>query len=890
MSRRGKIILKFACNHCHTLLAVAFFTFALTFKGAAQNAVTIDSTIVKVDTLRKIDTTTSAKIDSSATTALENKLGIKISKDALPSVITSSATDSAVMDVKGKLFSLHGDAKVSYEEMKVNGGKIIFNQQTNTITSGPAFDSSGGIVKRPDFSQGQENFTYDTMQYNFKSKRAIVRNARTKQGEGYVFSEQVKRNPDQSIYGKRNMYTTCSLDEPHFGIRASRIKIIPNRVIVSGSANFVVEQVPTPAFLPFAVFPINERQRSGFQIPSYTVEQNRGLGITNGGYYFYLNDHVDFLALANIYSKGSYSVSGISTYANRYHYAGGLSLAYAYNKTGESYEPGATQQKDFRIGWRHATDAKARPGQSLNASVNVGTSSFYANNSYDVNQIVQNNYLSNITYSKNWQGKPYALTVGLTYNQNTQTKATTVNLPDLNFYISQINPFQRKKAIGLPKWYEKITMSYTFTATNQLTYYDSSFNLSRISISDFRNGFKHQIPISAAYTLLRFINVSFNTTYTEYWNTSKQNVGYNDLAGRLDTAISRGFYTARDINASLNLSTRIYGVKMFKKGKIMGIRHVLTPNASIGYTPDYAAAPFNYYYQTRIDTSQRLVYRSPYENSIIGTPGFGQYGNFSSRLNFGLNNNLQLKVRHKKDTTGAGKNITLIDQLSINSSYDLAADSFKLSNFAFNFRTNVANLLNISAAANFDPYGIDYTTGRRNRKTMIGAGNGLARFVDANLSLGANFRSKPKENKAKDAIVKTDEYDRLMKKSMYNDYVDFDIPWSLNIAYSLNANNSYQYITHRDSVSLNHYLTFDGDFNITARWKVRFTSGYNFTLKELAITSFDIYRDMHCWEMHLQTIPFGSRKSYTFTLNVKATVLQDLKLVRRRSYFDAIGF
>lgn len=890
MSLRGKIISKFAWLHCLIVLQMVFFMLVLTNTASAQ-VIHPDSVAITQDSIAKNADTSLLIADSTAgNTSMEDSLGIRISKDALPSVVTAEATDSAVMDMKYKIFSLHGDAKVSYEDMKVNGGKISYNQTTNVITSAPGFDSSGTIAHRPEFSQGQEHFTYDTMQFNFKSKRAIVRNARTQQGEGFVYSEQVKRNPDQSIYGKRNMYTTCSLDKPHFGIRASRIKVIPNRVIVSGSANIEIEQVPTPLFLPFAIFPINERQRSGFQIPSYTIEQQRGLGLTNGGYYFYLNDYVDFLALSNIYSKGSYSVSGVSTYANRYKYNGGLSVSYAYNKTGETYEPGSTEQKDFRIVWRHTTDPKARPGVSFNASVNAGTNSFYSNNSYNVNQIVQNNYLSNITYSKNWTGKPFALTVGLTYNQNVTAKTTDMSLPDINFYVSQINPFQRKNPIGSPRWYEKITMGYSFTAQNHTTFYDSTFGFSTLSLNDFRNGFKHQIPISASYNVLRFINLSFNTTYNEYWLTEKQYVAYNDAEGRLDTTKNRGFYTARDFTASMSLSTRIYGVKMFKKGKLMGIRHVLTPSAGIGYTPDYAASPFNYYYRTRIDTGSTLVYRSPFETSIIGVPGAGQYGNFSSRVNFGLNNNLQIKVRSKNDTTGAGKNVTLIDQLSISSSYDIAADSFNLSNFNINFRTNILDKISIGADAVFDPYGLNYSTGRRNRQTLAGSGNGLARFQSARLALGANFRSKPTGNGERPATARTDEFTRLMQNGGYNNYIDFNIPWSLNIAYSLTATNSYQTYTRRDSLLLDHYLTFSGDFNLTPRWKVTFNSGYNFTQKQLAITSIEIYRDMHCWEMRLSTIPFGLNKSYTFTLNVKAAILQDLRLLRRRDYRDAVGY
>ncbi|MBS1783468.1 MAG: hypothetical protein JSS78_10415 [Bacteroidetes bacterium] len=773
--------------------------------------------------------------------------------------------------------------------MKLNAGQITFDQASNTVIAQPTFDSSGTIIKRPNFAQGSEKVSYDSLQYNFKSKRAIIRNARSQYGEGFVYSQQVKRNPDQSIYGWKNVYTTCALDTPHFGIRARKIKVVPNKVIASASANIVIEQVPTPIFLPFGLFPITQRQRSGFQIPTYTFEDRRGLGLTNGGYYFHMNDYVDALLLTNIYTKGSYSVSGVSNYANRYHYSGGLSLSYALNKTGESYEPGSSITKDFMVNWRHQQDPKARPGTNFGATVTVGTSTFYSNNSYNVNQILNNQYTSNINYTKNWQNKPFSLSVAARHNQNTQTHLVDVYLPELNFYVAQFNPFQNKHRIGTPRWYEKISASYNFNMLNQLSFYDSTFSLKTLSLGDFRNGFKHSIPISASYNLLRFINLSFNTTYSEYWLTKKTERFYNDNEGKIDTNTNRGFYTARDFNASMQLSTRIYGLKMFKHGKLMGIRHVLTPNVGFNYTPNFAANPFNYYYQTRLDTSSRLTYLSPYETSVIGVPGLGQYGKFASTVNFGLNNNLQIKVRSKKDSTGAGKNVTLIDGFSINSAYNIAADSFKWSNINMSFRTNILDKFNLSGGAVFDPYATDYNTGRRLPTTMWQQGTGIASLRSANVALSAGFRSKQK-NKSPNPAVKTYEYNSLMKNGGYNNYVDFNIPWSLDIAYTLTLSKRYTSYSHSDTLTLSQNLLFRGDFNLTSRWKITFSSGYDVENHNLTLTSIDIYRDLHCWEMRLGTIPFGPRKSYNFTLNVKASILQDLRLIRRRDYRDAVGY
>ncbi|RYZ53759.1 MAG: LPS-assembly protein LptD, partial [Sphingobacteriales bacterium] len=807
------------------------FTFGLTNAAIAQAGG--DTTVPDSVTLKQVVRSIAA--NDSSRTGMEDSLGIRISKDALPAPVTATSTDSAVLDVRKNIFYLYGDATISHEDLKLTAGQISYDQATSNIIAQPTFDSVGGITKRPSFAQGSETVTYDSLQYNFKSKRAIIRNARSQYGEGYVFSQQVKRNPDQSIYGWKNVYTTCSLDTPHYGIRAQKIKVIPNKVIASASANIVIEQVPTPIVLPFGLFPITQRQRSGFQMPSYTIEQQRGLGLTNGGYYFHFNDYVDFLLLANIYTKGSYNVSGITNYANRYRYSGGFVVNYAYSKTGENYEPGAFTQRDFSIQWRHQTDPKARPGVNFNANVNIASNTFYSNNSYNVNQILQNQLTSSVSYSKNWLNKPYSLTVGARHSQNLGTGEIRLTVPDASFFVSQFNPFENKNRIGAPKWYERITASYNVVAQNQAFLNDSTFSLGTLTPADFQNGIKHSLPVSANYTLLRFINVSFNTNFTEYWLTQRQFRYFNAAEGNIDTIAERGFYAARDFNANVSMSTRIYGVKLFRKGNLMGIRHVITPTVGAGYVPDYAAAPFRYYYQTRLDTSAQVYYESPYAGSIIGTPGLGQYGRFASNINFGINNNLQIKVRSKGDTTGTGRNITLIDGFSINSAYNVAADSFNWSNINIDFRTNILNKLNLTAGARFDPYSRDSETGRRIPQTVMSTGKGLARFVNGSISMNAGFRSKQNEGGEARPVttVRNDEYSLLMQNGGYYNYIDFNIPWSLNIAYGVTVNRAFSRVSRRDTSLIDQFVTFSGDFNLTSRWKIAFNSGYDFNTKGL---------------------------------------------------------
>ena len=844
-----------------------------------NNAPVADSISSSVDSVRKASV---AIADTSKKKRLEAALGIRLSKDALTSVVKAESRDSAVLDMEHNLFYLYGKAKTNYEDLQLTSGQITYEQASNIVSAAPYQAQKDTGADKQTFTQGKEKFTYDSLQYNFKSKRAIVRNVRSQYGEGYVYSEQVKRSPDQSIYGSHSVYTTCALDTPHFGIVAKKIKVIPGKVIISGPANLCIEGIPTPLFVPFGLFPVSQKQRSGFVLPTYTIEEQRGLGLLNGGYYFYVNDHVDLLAQTNLYAKGSYAVSAMADYKTLYRYTGNLNLSYAYNKTGEDFEPGASVKKDFMVTWRHQSDGKSVPGQNFTASVQAGSSSYYSNNSYDPNQILQNQYQSNVSYSKNWQGKPFGLTISALHSQNTGTKQINVTLPSMTFYVSQFSPFQSKHSVG-SHWYDKITTSYSVDFVNRTTFYDSTLNLSNISTRDFQTGMVHKIPVSASYTILRYVQMSFNVNYNEYWLTQKLYTFYNDSAQKLDSIDTRGFYAARDFSAGVNFSTRIYGMKLFRHSSLRGIRHVLSPSVGLSFHPDFGASPFNYYYRSRVDTSRNIVYHSPYATSIVGYPANGKAG----QVNFGINNNLQIKVKSNKDkdTATGYRNVTLIDGLSVNASYNPAVDSFQWSNISTSFRTNIADKINISSSATFNPYAFDYTLGREIPKLMEQMGFGLARFTSANVAIGTNFHSKPVGSSMNP--TNSEEYSRIVRNAGYNDYVDMNIPWSFNISYSLSADNHFNTISRRDTVVISQNVMFQTELQLSRRWKVTMSSGYNFNYHQLTSTSIDIYRDLHCWAMHMQTIPFGPRKSFNFTINVKSAVLQDLKLVRRRDYRDS---
>ncbi len=824
----------------------------------------------------------SSMSDSARITLKEETLGIKISANALDSKIVSSSRDSMILEVPLGIYNMYGDVDIRYDDIELKSGNVSYEQKTNMLTAMPQRDTANRIISVQEFSQGAERFTYDSLKYNFVSKRAIVRNAKSQYGEGFISSQQVKRNADGSVFGWKNGYTTCDLDTPHFSIRARRIKMVPNRIVATGPANLEIQHVPTPLFLPFGIFPINEKQRSGFILPSYTLEEQRGLGLQRGGYYFALNEYLGVITQFDIFSKGSWGFLGRADYAKRYHYNGNLQIGYNYTKIGEVYESSGSVSKDFNITLSHQQDQKARPGTTFGASVNIITRNYNKLNGVDALQMLNNTFSSSISYSKNWVGRPFSFSTALRHNQNTQTGQVNVTLPDINFSISQITPFQRRDATGTPLWYERISGSYNLRAVNEWSFYDSTFNMNNIAFSDFNNGIIHNASINAAYNIFRFFNLSFSVPYTEYWNTKQVFRIYDSLTDQTDTTINSGFFATRSFSANSSVSTRLYGLMMFKKGRVMGIRHVLSPNVGFSYQPGFAHPPFGYFYQTQTNPDYPYTYESPYVSpySPIGGPGNPEP---SGAVTFGIQNNLQMKVR-THDSAGS-KNISLIDAFSINSSYNLFADSLNLAPFNVRAQTSILKIFNISGGAVFDPYKWDKNI--RTGQFLYNAGGGLVDFRRANLALGFNYSAQKKNTGQQgDSIANNDQVNRLLNNGGYDDYYDFNIPWNINVNYSLNASKSYYSSRNKDSIALTHSLMFSGSLSLTSRWQINLQSGYNFTNKEVGLTSINISRDLHCWQMSLNLIPFGTYRSFNFLLQVKSSVLQDLKLIRRKTYLD----
>ncbi len=806
---------------------------------------------------------------------------IPIAQDDLSDPVFYESYDSIVYDAARKRLLLYRDAQIKYQDIVVDASFIEYVQDSSTMKASPLQWEKDSVDKHL-LTKAEEKTKFKEMRFNFKSQRAVLSNAYSQYGEGFIKSEKIKRNKDQSIYGRNNIYTTCNLEHPHFGISAKKVKIIPNKVAVSGTANLVVEDIPTPLYLPFGLFPLKKGQRSGFKLPTYDMSQNLGFGLRGGGYYFAINDHLDLLAQADIYSLGTYRIGAINNYVWRYRFKGNLQFDYAYNKIGNEFENSAgNTSRNFIVRWSHQLDRNVKPGTNFSANVTLGTSQYYTNNSYDASRYLNNNYSSSINYSKTWEGLPFNLSVSARHNQNTQTGLVNVTLPEINFSANQLYPFKFRKDVIKPRWYEKITASYQLAAVNQYEFIDTQLNFQTLNVNDFNNGIKHSVPITATYNLFRYINANFTASYNEYWFSKRLFQSYDFQNEKIDSSLSNGFFTARDFNINADFSTRIYGIKLFNKGRIAGIRHVMTPRINFQYRPDFGLPRYGNYYDTYRDqnfTRSRLSY---FAGQPFGGPPNGEIGG----IGFNLGNNLQMKV-NSKDSNGKAQKINLIDGLNFSTFYNMAVDSFNWRNLTMSYRTTLFKKINISSGASFSPYAIDTNTFQRKQDFYYTTDKKFLRFESATVAIGASF---PLNRKREESNEETD--DRLIDNGLdYGNYVDFNIPFTLRVNYNMRFNKLYKRdnITNnfKDTLSFGQDLNFSGDVNLTPRWKIGLQSGYDFINKNLTFTSIDIFRDLHCWEMRINVVPFGFRKSYNFSLNVKASVLQDLKLLRRKDFRD----
>ena len=823
------------------------------------------------------DTSTSLSTDTNIVLSRpsdKDTLGLDSSSnndDVIKSKIKYHAKDSIRVDIENQIVYLYGKATVDYEELHLAANYIVIDMSKKELFAEGTTDSSGVVEGSPEFSQADQKFRSHSIHYNFQTKKGKINYVITQEGEGFIHGEVVKKDPENNFYIKNGQYTTCNLDTPHFAISSRRLKVISKDKIVTGPAYLTIEQIPTPILIPFGFFPNKVGRSSGVIFPAFGESALRGFYFQHLGYYFGFNDYFNLALTSDIYTKGSYTLDAISTYKKKYKYSGFIRLSYAYTINSEKELPDYSLVKDYHITWNHTKDSKANPNSTFSATVNAGTSNYYRNTISSVGNYLNNTLLSSISYSYNFPDKPINLSVGVSHNQNTITRDIQITAPDVSFNVARISPFKRKIAIGSQKWYEKIGTSLSVRGVNYVQTKDTLLFRNE-TLNNLKNGVQAIIPISTSFNIFKYFNLTPSASFTDRFYLNSTEYRWNADQQKVDTIKIEKPGHAYDYNVSAALSTRIYGMYQFKKGAITALRHVMTPSVSLTYRPDFGKAKYGYYKTVQIDTLGRMKTYSIYQNNVYSGPSNGQFAN----LAYSLDNNIEMKVKTYSDTGAVDKKIKLLESLRISGGYNLIADSMKLSVFSLSARTTLFDKLSINFNSTLDPYAynennIDYN------KFQYTVNKRLVRLTYSTLSMNfALNRSKKKENNGK---YTKQEIDYI--NSHPEEFVDFEIPFNLNVGYSYTYNKVGALPVTRSQTA-----SFNGDLSLTSKWKIGFYSWYDLTKGSFTNMSLNIYRDLHCWEMRMNWIPFGGQESFNFQINVKASILQDLKLLKKKDFYD----
>jgi len=807
----------------------------------------------------------------STVVSINDSVPLPPTSEELKSKVRYTAKDSIRFDISGEKVFLFGSARIVYEDIELEANYIEINWQQRQLYATGLPDSTGKNSGLPVFKQKDEKFISEKVTYNFDTRKGKITQVNTQQGDGYILGQTVKKIDDKNYFIRKGAYTTCDHPHPHYSISSNKLKVIQNNKVVTGPAYLVIEDVPTPLMIPFGYFPTRKGRASGILFPSYGESGRLGFFFKEGGYYFGMGDVVDFALTGDIYTLGSWGTKLVSNYANRYRYNGNVSISYSEIKTSEKELPDYNLYKDFFIRWNHRQDSKARPGSNFSANVNAGSSGYYQNNISSPGNYLSNTFQSSVSYSKYWTGKPYSFSASLSHSQNTITKDVSLSLPNTNFSVNRITPFKRKVAVGTEKWYEKIGVSYQNNFQNSIQTKDSLL-FKENSWDQFRYGMSHSIPVSTSFKVLKHFTLSPSFSYNEKWYLQTIRKSFDAETNSVLTDTVDAFRAARDYQASASLNTRIYGMVQIRKGKIAAVRHVMSPTVSFSYRPDFSKSSFNNYKTYQINAAGETGTYSIYENSIFGGPPSGKFGVVS----FNLDNNLEMKTRHVSDTAVTLKKIKIFESLSAGVSYNTAVDSLNWSNINVSGRTTLFEKVNINFSGSFDPY-ISDSSGRRINRTELDENNRIGRLTNASASVGFALMNSKKDRSSDKGTQQ--ELDRI--NSRPEDYVDFSVPFNMMINYNISYSKAGLL-----EAQINQTLNFSGDLSLTPKWKITFNSGYDFRAKDLSYTSLGIYRDLHCWEMRINWVPFGAQENYYFQINVKSSVLQDLKLSKKNDIYD----
>jgi len=812
----------------------------------------------------------------------------------------SMARDSVVEDFRNgrTLLYYYGDVKVTYDNMEITSEYMEYNADTKTVFATGIIDSTGVMQGKPVMKEGNNNYEMESVYYNFTSRKARINNMVTQDEQGFLHGTTLKKMPDNSINIKGGKYTTCDAEHPHFYLHMTNAKITSDEdgnvgQTIFGPSYVVIEDVPTPIVVPFGFVPKRPERSGGLLIPSYGEEVARGFFLRDLGYYFVFGDYLDFSVTGDIYSLGSWSIKGTARYKNRYKYNGNLNVNYSKNVTGERGSADYQESGDFSIRWSHTQDPKKRPGTSFSASVNFSSPTNNRFNSRSVDEALQSQTSSSISYAKTFAGTPFNLSINLLHSQNNRDSSYALTLPNLTFTMSRINPFQRKERIGKKRFYEDISISYNTAFQNKLTFKASQFGKPEFW-DDYKTGMQHNFAIGLpSFTLLKYLNFTPTVSYGMNWHFMSETRTFDTARQKVVSEMSKPFSEfgiTQSYSGGISMSTRIYGMFNFKPtGKLRAIRHMMTPSLSFGYHPELGTRANGFVTLDYTDSLGRehSVEYNKYSRSVYGPPSKGR----TAAISFSLGNNLEAKVFNKKDTTENGelKKVKLIDNLSLSGSYNFLADSMRLSNINVTLSTSIFEKLGINANAMFDPYAVNEHGERINTFNVVKTGN-LARLTNASFSTSYSFNGGGDKSK-------NDAYQLIYEDPLTGEYIpggwvyymEPEIPWSVNLNYSFSYNKSYTYAN--EQLNVNHNFTqtlgFSAQVKLTKDFSINIRSGLDLMKFRLTTTQLSATYDLHCFQISFSWVPNGQWESWSFRIAAKASALADLlQYTKNSSYWD----
>ncbi len=817
---------------------------------------------------------------------------LKKKKPLLESKVKYRAVDYAKMDQKKKLITLYNKAELYYQDIELKSGIIVFDYEKNEVYAGRIKDTTGKYTQLPVFKQGKNVVEPDSIRFNYKTKKALVWNSRTDQGEFKVKAGKMKKENDSVYFMKGARFTTAKdINDPEYYFQTNKVKMVPGKKVVVGTTNMVIADVPTPLILPFAFFPITEKSRSGLIIPTYSDSNTRGFALQNGGYYLALSDNYDLALLGDYYTNGSYGFRAESLYAKKYKFSGNFHLRLENLITSERGYPDYSRTNNYNIQWTHSKDSKSNPNSRFSASVNLGSSQFFKNsiNQINIGQRLNNSLSSSISYSKTFNSIPQVnLALTATHTQNTNTQQINMTLPSMQLNVDRVYPFVGKNGVkkGLIK---NINFQYSVKGENRIQTYDSLFFKPKM-FKDAVNAFQHSIPLSTNFKIFKHFSATSSVTYNEVWYFKTIRKSYDVSQNKEVITPVSGFDAFRTYSFSFGLGTTIYGTFNFGEDKkIKSIRHVVRPNVTYSYTPSFAK-----YYDTYDPDGSGTIRKdyTRFEGGIYGAPG----KTMSNNIGFSIGNNFEAKVTDRDTTKTEPKKIKLLNNLNLSTSYDITADSLRWAPMRVSGGTQIfKNKMNINFATTLDPYAIN-KGGHRINTFNINNGGSLFRMTSSNMTINYAFNSTSndsKKKKKKDG--KVDNPDNLFgsgtdfsnrQQSQFKDdeedpdalgeFFKYKLPFDVNMAYSLTYSNN-----NRENKITGNSLMMNVNTTLTPKWKIGVSSGYDFVQKGVTFTQFRFERDLLSWRMDFSWVPFGTNSYWSFFIGIKAGVLSDVKWDKR---------